>query len=550
MNAVRMPTVSPRPAMFAQRTTTVTAGSSRIAATARGALAALLALALSGPSIAATPPENFAKHCAACHGLDRLGGTGPALLPESLERLRKPEAEKTIREGRVATQMPPFGAVLPADELAALAAWIYTPVTPAPAWTEAQIVASRIVHRAPASLQNRPVEAFGKADMMNLFLVVETGDHHVSILDGDRLERIHRFPSRYALHGGPKFTADGRYVFFASRDGWISKYDIWNMALVAEVRAGLNTRNVAVSNDGRHVAVANTLPHTIVLMDGDLNLKKVLPVRARDGAQTSRVSAVYDAAPRKSFIAALKDVPEVWEISYDEKTEDIPTGVIHDFKYKEGAFIPGYLNPRRSTLSEPLDDFYFNRDYSELMGASREAGKGQVVNLDVRKKIADLALPGMPHLGSGIAWSWKGRSVMASPNLRQGLVSVIDMQDWKLVKAIETPGPGFFLRSHENSRYAFSDSMMSKDARDTLVAIDKETLEVAAKLRPEPGKTFAHVEFTRDGSYALASLMEHDGALIVIDAKTLKEVKRLPMKKPIGKYNLWNKITRSEGTSH
>jgi mono/diheme cytochrome c family protein len=520
------------------------------AATARGALAALFALALIGPAKAATPPENFAKHCAVCHGADRLGGTGPALLPESLERLRKPEAEKTIREGRVATQMAPFGAVLPADEIAALAAWIYTPVTPAPAWSEAQIVASRIVQHPPGSLPATPAAAFGKADMMNLFLVVETGDHHVSILDGDRLERIHRFPSRYALHGGPKFTADGRYVFFASRDGWISKYDIWNMALVAEIRAGLNTRNVAVSNDGRHVAVANTLPHTIVLLDGDLKLKKVLPVRAKDGAQTSRVSAVYDAAPRKSFIAALKDVPEVWEISYDEKVEDIPTGVIHDFKYKEGAFIPGYLNPRRTTLSEPLDDFFFNRDYSELMGASRDAGKGQVVNLDARKKIADLALPGMPHLGSGISWTWKGRSVMASPNLRQGLVSVIDMQDWKLVKAIETPGPGFFLRSHENARYAFSDSMMSKEARDTLVAIDKDTLEVAAKLRPEPGKTFAHVEFTRDGRYALASLMEQDGALIVIDAKTLKEVKRLPMKKPIGKYNLWNKITRSEGTSH
>jgi mono/diheme cytochrome c family protein len=521
-----------------------------IAATARGTLAALLALALVGTAPAATPPENFAKHCAVCHGADRLGGTGPALLPESLERLRKPEAEKTIRDGRIATQMAPFAGVLPADEIAALAAWIYTPVSPAPAWSEAQIVASRLVPHAPGSLPDRPAAAFGKADMMNLFLVVETGDHHVSILDGDRLERVHRFPSRYALHGGPKFTADGRYVFFASRDGWISKYDIWNMALVAEIRAGLNTRNVAVSNDGRHVAVANTLPHTLVLLDGDLNLKKVLPVRARDGAQTSRVSAVYDAAPRKSFIAALKDVPEVWEISYDEKAEDIPTGVIHDFKYKEGAFIPGYLNPRRTTLSEPLDDFFFNRDYSELMGASREAGKGQVVNLDVRKKIADLALPGMPHLGSGISWTWKGRSVMASPNLRQGLVSVIDMQDWKLVKAIETPGPGFFLRSHESSRYAFSDSMMSKEARDTLVAIDKETLEVAAKLRPEPGKTFAHVEFTRDGRYALASLMEMDGALIVIDAKTLKEVKRLPMKKPIGKYNLWNKITRSEGTSH
>jgi hypothetical protein len=41
-----------------------------------------------------------------------------------------------------------------------------------------------------------------------------------------------------------------------------------------------------------------------------------------------------------------------------------------------------------------------------------------------------------------------------------------------------------------------------------------------------------------------------DGAVVVYDAATLKEVKRLPMNKPSGKYNVHNKITRSEGTSH
>jgi hypothetical protein len=92
--------------------------------------------------------------------------------------------------------------------------------------------------------------------------------------------------------------------------------------------------------------------------------------------------------------------------------------------------------------------------------------------------------------------------------------------------------------------------MMSPTARDTLLVIDKRTLEPVARLRPEPGKTLAHVEFTKDGRYALASLSEPDGALIVFDAATFKEVKRLPMSKPVGKYNVWNKISRSEGTSH
>ena len=80
--------------------------------------------------------------------------------------------------------------------------------------------------------------------------------------------------------------------------------------------------------------------------------------------------------------------------------------------------------------------------------------------------------------------------------------------------------------------------------------IDKSTLEVAATLRPEPGRTLAHAEFTRDGRFVLVSLWEMDGAVIVYDAKTLEEVKRLPMVKPSGKYNVFNKITLSAGTSH
>ena len=69
----------------------------------------------------------------------------------------------------------------------------------------------------------------------------------MTILDGDRLEPIRRFASRYALHGGPKFSPDGRYVYFASRDGWITKYDLWGLETLVEVRAGINTRNAAVS---------------------------------------------------------------------------------------------------------------------------------------------------------------------------------------------------------------------------------------------------------------------------------------------------------------
>lgn len=139
--------------------------------------------------------------------------------------------------------------------------------------------------------------------------------------------------------------------------------------------------------------------------------------------------------------------------------------------------------------------------------------------------------------------------MLATPNLREGVVSIIDMTDWSVIKRIETLGPGFFMRSHENTPYAWVDVFFGPH-NDALHVIDKATLEIVETLRPAPGKTAAHVEFTRDGRHALVSVWDHDGALVIYDAASLEEVKRIPMKKPSGKYNIYNKITRSSGTSH
>lgn len=510
------------------------------------ATAALAAPVLAAPDATAL----YQQHCASCHGAQRTGGMGPALLPESLERLRPAEAIKTIAEGRQATQMPAFRNALSAEDIAALAQHIRTPVLPSPRWAEADIRASRV---APVDMATLPPAPPWHADPMNLFVVVEGGDHHVSIVDGDRFTVMHRFASRYALHGGPKFTPDGRFVFFGSRDGWISKFDLYSLQVVAEVRAGLNMRNVAVSGDGRWVLAANYFPHTLALFDADLNLVKTYAASTLDGKATSRVSAVYDAAPRRSFVVALKDIAELWEISYDPKAEPIHDGLVHDYKMGEAIATPGFLGVRRTPLDEPLDDFFFEQSYRHALGATRQKADGQpsaqVVNLDVRRRIAELPIAGMPHLGSGITFVREGRTLLLSPNLKDGALDVIDLGNWQRVKTIATPGPGFFVRSHEATPYAWADSMMSPGARDTLSIVDKRTLEVVARVR-EPGKTLAHIEFTKDGRHALASLWEMEGALIVYDAATFQEVKRLPMRKPVGKYNVFNKITRSEGTSH
>ncbi|OQX43030.1 MAG: hypothetical protein C3L25_01280 [Candidatus Sedimenticola endophacoides] len=259
----------------------------------------LLCLALLGATAAAADDTTatgalYRQHCAECHSADRLGALGPALLPENLTRLKRKRAAAVIADGRTATQMPPFRDKLSAAQIEALVAYIYTPLERLPAWGMPQISASRILLKRPGELPGQPLHG---ADPMNLFVVVELGDHHATILDGDRMAPLTRVKTRFALHGGPKYSPDGRFVYFTSRDGWVSKFDMHSLQFVAEVRAGINARNAAVSADGRIVMVANYLPHTLVALDSETLLPiRVIEVRGEDGT-SSRVSNGMDSSP-------------------------------------------------------------------------------------------------------------------------------------------------------------------------------------------------------------------------------------------------------------
>lgn len=506
-------------------------------------------LVLSPPAWAAEDaPRLFAEYCAACHGGDRLGAIGPALLPENLGRLRKAEAEKVIAAGRPATQMPGHGDKLNPEQIKALAEYVYTPLPAVPRWGLEEIKASHVVNVDPASLPAKPQ---WKADPLNLFTVVETGDHHVTILNGDSMEPLARFQSRFALHGGAKYSPDGRFVYFASRDGWITKYDLYSLQVVAEIRAGVNTRNVAVSHDGRFLMVGNMLPHTLVALDAnDLSPIQVMPVKG-DGGATSRVSAVYTAPMRSSFVAALKDISEIWEIPYSDDRGPVMNGLVHSYEkgLEEGVSDGGRFQAVRIRTPDYLDDFFFDRNYERVMGASRDGARGLVVDLDLKRKVAEIDLPGMPHLGSGIIFKLDGRDHMATPHLKEAVISVIDMTTWKTIKRIPTLGPGFFMRGHENSPYAWIDVSMGKE-KDAIQIIDLRSLEIVRTLRPAPGRTTAHAEFDRSGRHVLISVMEQEGELLIFDAADFTLEKRLPMRRPVGKYNVWNKISYSSGTSH
>jgi hypothetical protein len=481
-------------------------------------------LLISSPGLSAEAKRLYEQHCASCHAANRLGGMGPALLPENLRRLRPDVAAEVIADGRIATQMPGFSHELDAEQISLLVDFIYEPLAEMPVWGMAEMDASRVVHHERSELSDTPLF---DADPLNLFIVVELGDHHASLLDGDSLEVLTRFPTRYALHGGPKYEPDGRFVYFASRDGWISKFDIYNMKTVAEIRAGINTRNVAVSGDGRYLLVGNYLPHSAVLLDaGDLTPLKIMEARDSGGNLVAGERRLHGRPARELRRRAQGCGRGVGDRLWD-------TGV-SPAAHRTGR-LPGRLL-LRSRLPAP--------DRRGAQCQQRPGGQPGRGAQGGRTGSDGITAPGFrDQLGV------PGRPVLATPNLREGQVSVIDMEEWKIIERIDTLGPGFFMRSHGDSPYAWVDVFFGPD-RDAVHIIDKNTLEIVRTLRPAPGKTAAHVEYDRHGRYAILSIWDDDGAIVIYDGDTLEEVKRIPMKRPSGKYNVYNKTRLDPGTSH
>jgi mono/diheme cytochrome c family protein len=101
-----------------------------------GVVSLLGACAQPAPAPAPTPlppssidaGELFASNCASCHGTNRGGSIGPALIPEALATLSDSEVKSTILNGRQGTLpngrqgtlMPAWNDLLTDEEIDAL----------------------------------------------------------------------------------------------------------------------------------------------------------------------------------------------------------------------------------------------------------------------------------------------------------------------------------------------------------------------------------------------------------------------------------------------
>ena len=66
--------------------------------------------------------------CSGCHGVDRQGGLGPALVPQTLSGEETADIKSTISNGRPGTAMPPWQGTLTGRQIDDLIDYILSPV--------------------------------------------------------------------------------------------------------------------------------------------------------------------------------------------------------------------------------------------------------------------------------------------------------------------------------------------------------------------------------------------------------------------------------------
>ena len=227
---------------------------------------------------------------------------------------------------------------------------------------------------------------------------------------------------------------------------------VWALPMAGGAQAQHGQPASATSADGRWRLAADTSAGIeaprLLLVDADGRVQREWSVATLDGKARSRVAAVHALPQRRSFVVALQDVAELWEISLDPKAEPIFDGLVHDYRMGEALAKPGYLGVRRTPLARPLIDCLPDATGPVVLGieppggADDDGGDGlAVIHLDVRRQIARLALDGPADLAGARFVVSEGRPLLAVPNRRNTRVQWFDRKTWAPVAPPPDPLP-------------------------------------------------------------------------------------------------------------
>lgn len=493
----------------------------------------------------------YFQRCAGCHGVLRKGATGKSLLPKETRKAGQKKLERIIAYGTEGG-MNNFDDIFTKEEISLLSTYIQME-PPIPPEMPLSLMKERT--KQYVDLKDYPTKPLHGRNWENFFVVIERDAGKVAIIDGDKHEVLAHIDTGYAVHvikasehhNTQKSKYPGRFWYTQGRDGKMTKIDLWqtpDKMLVAETQIAYDARDVAVSGDGKYVIGGGYWPPHFVIADANtMEPLKVVSTRGInvDGeyVNESRVAAIYTTPNEPTFLVAVKELGQMWQVDYSD-LDNLRIEQINSAKF--------------------LHDGFFDPTGRYFQIAANASHKMVVVDTNTRKLEAIIDTEKMPHPGPGANWNDpKCGPVAGTTHIGAGTVSVWgnDPQGhkdnaWKICYEVETDGPGLFIRTHPKSDFVWADQTKhpEPEVQQAVQVFDKKTREIVKTLRvtEEPGKVAVHIEFNADGSEVWVSVWNRTdnsnptGEIVVYDAKTLKEIKRIKgLTTPTGKFNVYNR---------
>ncbi|RXJ57746.1 cytochrome C [Candidatus Marinarcus aquaticus] len=436
----------------------------------------------------------YNQYCASCHHTQRIGREGPPLLPKFLRKYQEKDLAQKIKNGFPQTLMPKFDFLNP-YELLQLARYIKSPIDTHIAWNASNMRDSIVSFNDPLS----PLAIKNKEQILP---VVERDGNKVWVMEDTRILSKFHLDN---VHGGIKYTMDANNIYVPTRDGFVQRYSLKTGQRMNKVRACINLRNISLSRDGSHIFATCLLPEQMVVLDA----KSMLPKKIQK--LEGKISALYEFYSKDKAIFTFRNKPLLAMV--DTKTFDIT--------YKK--------------IKEPIEDFFIDPFEDFLIGTARRGNILSVYDLNKNEYVFEHEMKGMPHLFSATYWYNNGDFYFATPHIKKPYVTVWKMYDWTFIKKVDIQGDGFFVKTHPYTPYLWADN-----GSDKLVLIDKNDFSTKT-ITPRKNQQYIHTEYSGDGKYAYLSIYEREGAIVILDTQSLKELTAYKANMPVGKYNFINK---------
>lgn len=488
----------------------------------------------------------YFQRCAGCHGVLRKGATGKSLEPASTRKKGQKRLERILTLGTEGG-MNNFDDIFTKDEIRMVATYIQME-PPTPPEMTLQMMKDR--WKTFIKPEDYPTKPAHSRNWENFFVVILRDAGKMGIIDGDTKEVVAKIDTGYAVHVA-KESSDGRFWYTQGRDGKMTKIDLWMdpPQVVAETQVAYDARDVAVSHFGEYkdkyvIGGGYWPPHFAILDAKTMEPLKVVSTRGVnvDGEyiNEARVAAIYNTPKAPSWVVAIKELGQVWQVDYSD-LDNLRIEQVNTHKF--------------------LHDGFFDPTQRYFQIAANASNRMEIMDTTTRKGVASIETGKKPHPGPGANWvDPECGPVAGTTHLGEGKVTVwsndpVGHPDkaWKVCYSVESDGPGLFLRTHPNSDYVWFDQTKhpEPEVQQSVQVLDKKTRKLVKTIRVTefPKAVATHFEFNKDGSEVWVSVWARGagdrskGEIVVYDAKTLEEKARIKdLETPTGKFNVHNRV--------